>query len=185
MRAFLAVNLGKPMKANIAGFQERLKSRTRGIRWVNPDLLHFTLKFLGEIGTEDPQIFEKPLADLARETRAFHFTLGRLGAFPNRRNPRVIWLGMQSGAEQLSLLAEKVENVLGSSGYSKFSFFVPHLTIGRRKRNADVFFPAEIFQENPGCHPAGYVDRFFLMQSTLRPGGPVYTPLKEFLLDVF
>ena len=185
MRAFLAVNLDRTMKENIAAMQEKLKRRTRGIRWVNPKLLHLTLKFLGDIRAEDLKIFEQPLEELAREMAAFCLTFSRLGAFPSLHNPRVIWIGTQSGSDQLVLLAKKIENVFRPFASFQSTVFVPHLTIGRRRKDADFFFPVEIFRESFDCKYAVHVDRFFLMQSTLYSTGPVYTPVKEFLLDAF
>lgn len=189
MRAFLSVNLHREIKENIAELQDDLKKRTRGIRWVNPELLHLTLKFLGEIRREDLTIFELPLKKLAEEMPPFHLTFKRLGAFPTFRHPRIIWLGTQEGSEQLKLLAEKIEDVFrgfktfqtGRKRSKEENIFIPHLTIGRKRKDEDVFFPAGIFNEDWGCKYALQVDRFFLMESKLYASGPLYAPVKEFL----
>jgi len=182
------------MKEKIAGIQEKLQKRSSGIRWVNPELLHLTLKFFGEIKAEDLQIFEQPLQELAEETAAFHLSFDRLGAFPNLRHPRVIWIGVRDGSDKLELLAEKIEFIFSSlqdyqPGQRKkekeTNIFVPHLTLGRRQRGANLFFPSGIFHEPWDCKYAVHIDRFSLMQSTLYASGPVYTPVKEFLLNTF
>ncbi|NLX91267.1 MAG: RNA 2',3'-cyclic phosphodiesterase [Firmicutes bacterium] len=193
MRAFLAVNLDEKMREKVAEVQEKLKKRTSGIRWVKPELLHLTLKFLGDIRAEELKAFEQHLEKAAREVAAFHLTFNRLGAFPGLRNPRVIWIGTQTGTAQLVLLASKIENIFKSTANFQSASnkvkdttpFVPHLTIGRRQKNSDLLFPMEIFRESFDCKYALHVDRFFLMQSTLYSSGPVYTPVKEFLLDSF
>ncbi len=183
MRAFLSINLDRSVREGIARLQGELGRQTRGIRWVKPDLLHLTLIFLGDIQGGDSRAFAQPLRELAQETAAFRFTLDRLGAFPGIHSPRVIWLGMQSGAEQLIALAKRIEDVLGTFGHFSTGPFVPHLTIGRRKRGADLFSPGEIFKEPLDSPYTVYADRFFLMQSILYPTGPLYTPVKEFLLE--
>ncbi len=191
MRAFLAINLDRKMKELVAGVQDELKKRTRGFRWVNPELLHLTLKFLGEIRSEDLQLFEQPLKELAEKMPPFRLTFDRLGAFPNFRRPRVIWIGAQVGSEQLELLAEKIESVFRSLSFQpdqrkrgkEENIFVPHLTIGRKRKDQDIYFPSEILHEDWNCEYAVSVDRFSLMQSILYASGPVYRPVKEFLLD--
>ena len=180
------------MKEQVAGIQEKLKKRSRGIRWVNPELLHLTLKFLGDIRPEDLQIFEQPLRELAEETAPFQLSFDRLGAFPDLHHPRVIWIGVRDGYDQLKHLAEKMEAIFSSRqdyqcGQRKKgkepNIFVPHLTLGRKQRGATLFFPSEIFSEPWDCNHAVPIDRFFLMQSTLYASGPVYTPEKDFLLN--
>lgn len=193
MRAFLAVNLDQKMREKVAEVQEKLKNRTSGIRWVNPKLLHLTLKFLGDIKAEELNNFEQQLEEAAGEIAAFYLSFNRLGAFPDLRNPRVIWIGTQIGSNQLALLASKIENIFksttnfqsASNRVKDTTPFVPHLTIGRRQKNSGLFFPMEIFRESFDCKYTLHVDRFFLMQSTLYSSGPVYTPIKEFLLGAF
>lgn len=194
MRAFLAVDLDRKMREKVAEVQEKLERRTSGIRWVNPKLLHLTLKFLGDIKAGELNNFEQQLEEAAGEIAAFSLTFNRLGAFPGLRNPRVIWIGTQTGTDQLVLLANKIESAFSSIAklqpasnkqVKETNSYVPHLTIGRRQKNSGLFFPVEIFRESFDCKYTLHVDRFFLMQSTLYSSGPVYTPIKEFLLDVF
>ena len=195
MRVFLAINFDRALQEELAGLQEMLKKRAGGVRWVKPELLHLTLKFLGETRPEDIDISTAPLQAAAQDVTAFNLSLAGLGVFPSIHAPRVVWIGIREGATQTKLLAGKIEEVFSSlglvTGYNKDAkrgqgsgkdAFVPHLTLGRKKREADLDIPKELFKEPWDVKHVCHVDRFFLMKSTLYSSGPVYTPLKEFLL---
>jgi len=191
MRIFLAVNLDHEMQEELIQFQEELKRKIKGIRWVNPQLLHITLKFLGETDEAVAAMLENPLRELAEKTAAFRVSLGRLGAFPSLKDPRVIWLGILEGATELVSLAEGMEEALkkvhpshflDSSGKSTRDKFRPHLTIGRKSKQEAFEADPAIFKERWECRNRLYVDSFYLIKSILRPTGPLYIPIQKFLL---
>ena len=191
MRTFLAINLDHIVKEDLMKIQEELKGRIKGIRWVNPQLLHITLKFLGETDNEQVEMMENPLRELAKKTASFRVSLARLGAFPSSTKPRVIWIGTGEGTAELGSLAKGIGEIFkdlhpsfnGNAARIRNEKFRPHLTIGRRNKNK--VFDAEplIFKERWECRNRLYVDSFYLMKSILRPTGPLYIPLQEFLLN--
>jgi 2'-5' RNA ligase len=195
MRAFLAVNLDRKVKEELAQIQEELKRKIKGIRWVNAQLLHITLRFLGEIDDDLVAMMEDSLKELGEKTASFRVSLARLGAFPSKKEPRVIWIGMDEGTTELSSLTKEIEENLknlhpshpsfynkDNSGKIKREKFLPHLTIGRRNRNEAFEADASIFNERWECRNRLHVESFHLIRSILRPTGPLYTPLREFLL---
>ena len=102
--------------------------------WVKPDNLHYTLRFLGEVGEDGARRAARGGAPRPRRAaRAFDATLGALGAFPNARRARVIWLGMTEGGEPLVALARALERALARRGFDREADkpFSAHLTLGR------------------------------------------------------
>lgn len=188
MRAFLSVNLDGTLKKEFSLIQEDLKKEITGVRWVKPELLHVTLKFLGEIDEEVISTLEAPLNELAKNHTPFSVTFSGLGVFPTFSRPRVIWIGMDKGSEEFARLVQNLEAAMASQ---PFSFpetknggkdFVPHLTLGRAKKNRRPLIPGNVLSRQWKCDIPLTVDRYYLMRSELQPSGPVYTPLKEFLL---
>jgi len=187
MRAFLSVNVDFNLKQELAAMQEQLQKKIKGVRWVNPELLHITLLFLGEIDQKAVSLLEEPLQKVGEQVTPFEVTFEQLGAFPGPKNPRVFWIGIQHGGELRRLAGEVRRAVLSLSQQCRFKIedrdnYRPHLTLGRKKRNEQLTFPLEIFEQQWFCKGSLYVDRFFLMHSRLQPQGPIYTPLKKFFL---
>lgn len=192
MRVFLAVNLQTGLQAELAQIQDRLCKKIRGVRWVAPHLLHITLKFLGEQDAPMLRALEEPLRELGVKTAAFTVSLACLGAFPSLNNPRVFWIGVEEGAQQLCDLAEEIEQRLklinsrqrSGGGPQRVSGqqFRPHITLGRKKKKGEFLgADSDVFAEPRVCKNKLWVDRFYLMQSRLYSTGPVYTPVRKFL----
>lgn len=182
VRAFVAVKLGDACKSNAARVLECLRPEIEGGKWVSADNLHLTLSFLGEI---DPNILAKVAAGLESADVPGPFDLGfrGLGAFPNERKAAVLWAGVSVGADSASLLARGVRVSCAKCGIAPDNReWSAHLTLARFRRpvalaGLEVF--AKLRQTEIGiCE----VDRYFLMQSHLRPGGPEYEVLREYHL---
>ncbi|NLY04503.1 RNA 2',3'-cyclic phosphodiesterase [Candidatus Sordicultor fermentans] len=191
MRTFLAINLEGSVKEELIGIQEQLKSKMQGIRWVNIQNLHITLKFLGEINADTVALMEYPLRELAGQTTSFRVSLTNLGAFPSFKEPRVVWMGIGEGATELSNLAQGIETALKNVPASFHNReipqktnekFLPHLTIGRRSRKEAFKVDPSIFNKRWECENRINVESFYLIESILRPNGPLYIPRQEFLL---
>ncbi len=154
------------------------------IKWVEPENMHITLKFLGETPDSQIPVINRTLREVAGRHASFSFTLEKTGIFGSRYNPRVIWIGMQDAGEMKNL-GEDILNSLHDAGfYRDRQNFVPHLTIGRIKHLENK----KLFQKTIDKYKDTFlqqvtVDRFFLYQSILKRTGPVYIPLKEFLPD--
>lgn len=162
MRAFIAVEISEGARTEVARLQETLITAGADVKWVEPRNLHLTLKFLGEVPEEKIPALTESLGRTAAETPPFSFSLQGVGAFPRMEHPRVIWVGVQEGKEQLVQLAEKV------GGERPFS---PHLTIGRVRSGARLA-PLPFKAGEPIL-----ADRLVLFQSVLSPDGSIYTPL--------
>lgn len=138
LSAFVAVDLSPFNRQAIAKVIRRLDTGDGGIKWVEPDQLHLTVHFLGDVRFADI----KPVCDAVREAVAefdpFDMQLRGIGAFPDLREPRVIWVGIRRGHEELVALQQALDAPLAALGYpSDRTRFRPHVTLGRVKRLGD------------------------------------------------
>lgn len=171
------------MQTNIAATIGGLKDRHPvSVRWVAAQNVHLTLKFLGIARqTELEQVREMLLAEADR-TRTFKIEVGRIGAFPNLRRPRVIWIGVQA-PPPLFDLQKRIEHACRRLHLlSEERPFSPHLTVGRVASNINPTESERLTQtlmEFRSSSNLGVVqvERIALIQSELLPRGAVYTPL--------
>jgi len=184
VRAFVAVNLDQDLKDALAKVQERLKATRADVGWVRPESLHLTLKFLGQVEESRLGAVAEAIAAAATGYGSFRLVLGGVGAFPQPRAARVVWIGVQQGAEALVTLQARVEAGLEALGFAREERpFAAHLTLGRvrgpaRREQLAVALtsiPAEPLREM-------MLHRIDLMKSELGPGGARYTALQTFPL---
>ena len=175
MRVFVAIEISKTqILENIKKFQENVKIDAKPTR---TDQIHFTLQFLGEVDEILCEKIKNALNEISFSE--FEISLNGVGGFPNLKNPRVIWIGIEkNGAEKLISLAKKVEMKLISLGFEQDKKFKPHLTVFRvKKRIGDVSSIMKDFETtNFG---AEIVSKIKLMKSVLSPKGPEYSDLLE------
>ncbi len=133
IRVFIALDISEPARSSLAGVMDRLKEAIpRGARWVDPQGIHLTLKFLGNIDSARTHGILEPLCRIGEESSSFSLSLAGLGVFPNQREPRVLWAGVEGEMEPLASLQEKVEEAMADQGFTRERRgFNPHLTIGR------------------------------------------------------
>jgi len=183
LRLFVAVDLSDEAKRALSGLLSRLKGLDSGVRWVAPENLHVTLKFLGNVEEGKVEAIRGALSGALSGFKPFAIRLKGLGAFPSAKRPRVVWMGVEEGNEELSALARAVEVALERLGFPREGReFVAHVTLGRVKSRASGGLLR--FLERPEGIPEvrQEVREVVLMRSVLRPEGPEYTPLFKFPL---
>ena len=147
-----------------------------GFRWVAPDSLHLTVRFLGWV---EPG----PLDALARALRAltvepYRISLGGLGTFGRGSAVRVVWLGLEEGADGLTRMASEVEALSRAAGFEPEARpYHPHLTLARSRQRRGERLPE---LPPPPELPSWQVTGFRLYRSRLGPGGATYSVLEEF-----
>lgn len=183
-RSFLAIDLPQAIKERLAGQIRTLSPGTSGIKWMEADQIHLTLKFFGSVPRETLDRLSEVTLALTREFQPFRLSLRGVGGFPHIRRPRVIWTGLGRDLETLQKLVGELETGYGRIGTPKEDRpFHPHLTLGRNKTNQ----PNEkLFQRLSGwveeeSEPFG-VNELLLLQSELQPAGPVYSKICSFPL---
>lgn len=178
VRCFMAVDVDEPkLIERMERLQEDLRRLGPGLKLVGRDAMHVTLRFLGEIPQKLVDEVAKALDKL--ENPSFNINLKGLGAFPSLKRPRVIWIGVAEGSEQLIELHRKVEYLLKPLGFKpEGEPFSPHITIARVKRpivsGSLTKFLSLMVDVDVGVQ---HVDSVKLKRSVLTPRGPIYSDI--------
>lgn len=191
VRAFIAIELPEEIRQKLDEIEKQIQMRAgesarKAVRWVSANNMHLTLKFLGEVSAGNLQTLSGMVQNEAARHAAFDFRIAGLGAFPNIRRPRVIWVGAEAHA-RLTALQRAIESGASSLGYpAEERPYSPHLTLGRISQNArpdEIAHVARALQEaKVGELGTVRVRCVNLFRSDLRPSGAVYTVLREFSL---
>ena len=182
MRCFVAIDIDKKTQAAIAELQNDLQSKIKlrnvSIKWVRPEQMHLTLKFLGE--TEEGKIdticaaAEKAVADCEK----FDINISTLGCFG--KPVKVVWAGMENENELLNKLQTGVEDEMEKAGWAKEKRgFNAHLTLGRVKGDPGKVIKDVIYKYGPIAIPAIKTEAICVYKSDLTPQAAIYTNLKR------
>jgi RNA 2',3'-cyclic 3'-phosphodiesterase len=184
MRTFIAVPLPYPCHEMLDHLQQNLRPLGADVRWVPVASIHLTLKFLGEMEPKLLPRLVEMLGASAEPEPALSLRLRGFGGFPNLRNPRVIWCGIEGDIERLARLQEKVESACSELGFAREErSFHPHLTLGRvnGKRNLQGLLDYIKIGADREC--AFAVNHFNVYRSTLAPRGAIYDILATIPLN--
>lgn len=185
IRAFIAVPASDEVRRLVKDVVGNLRWVGADVKWVEPENVHITVKFLGNISQEDAAKLGPALSEALRGTGGFDIAVAEAGTFPRgRKAPRVVWLGLGEGFEALKSVALKVEDVCAGLGFEREArSFKAHLTIGRVRRGSAKL--RELAEAVAGVEfkPLKLkVDRVNLIRSRLSPRGPTYTVLESIAL---
>ncbi|MBU1726324.1 MAG: RNA 2',3'-cyclic phosphodiesterase [Candidatus Omnitrophica bacterium] len=184
MRTFIAIELPQEIKDYLACLQEKLKATGADVKWVAPQNIHLTLKFLGEIDDSKLEKIVGIIGAVSEEKPRFQISISSLGAFPKIQFPRVIWVGVEQGDRETKEIAKTLEEKLQKAGIPKEErAFSSHITIGRTRSGLNTnklaqemnMLGKEIQVKNLGFK----AERITLFKSTLTSKGPIYEILKE------
>lgn len=184
MRLFVAVELPASVRRALGELVRDLERSRADVKWVEEENFHLTLKFLGEVDEARLPEVKEALARVARGAKPFSFEAAGTGAFPSPGRPRVLWVGVGRGAEELGSLAARVDAELARVGFPPEGRpFSPHLTLGRVRSHRGMSDLAGALAR--ACFPAREVpvEEIVLFQSILGRGGPVYTPVGRYRLS--
>jgi 2'-5' RNA ligase len=197
MRIFIGIDLDPEVRERISRFLEGVESFAPDVRWVRPESLHITLKFIGE---QTPERVEAITERLRRvDGGAFEIRSGGYGFFPTAKAPRVFWIGIHGGP-QLAELAQSIDTATAELGIPREDRpYSPHLTLARGGGGRSSGSPKWRKGDGPNATFAvlekrlaamGELDfgsmtahEFILFQSQLSPGGSKYTKLERFALN--
>jgi 2'-5' RNA ligase len=186
-RCFIAVECNNAeIIKRVRDVQDGLTATGGTLKHVEPENIHLTLKFLGEI--------KKPQLDSVSETvseikfNEFNMFVENVGVFPNLRRPSTIWAGISEGVTELTRIFREVDNKLSKLGFERERRrFHPHITISRVRsgKNRDRLVE-ELMRISDYRFGEDKVDKISLKKSVLTPNGPIYTTLAESLkpLDI-
>ena len=197
MRIFIGIDLDPEVRARIARFVEGVQGFAPEVRWVRPESVHITLKFIGEQPPERVEAISERLRRV--EGSAFEIRSGGYGFFPTAKAPRVFWIGIEAGP-QLAEMAENIDMAVADLGIPREDRpFSPHLTLARAGAGRSSGSPKWRHGDGPNTAFAALEKRlaamgeldfgrmraheFILYQSQLSPGGSKYTKLQCFPLQ--
>ena len=184
MRCFIALRVPDAARRRVEEIQEALRRADADVRWVAPEALHLTLKFLGEIGEDAVRDLSASLEEIGRRVRGFGLAYRGVGTFLRRGKPGVIWIGCTGDVDRLSALAKEAERAAEASGIPREDRpFRPHLTIGRTRSSRGARELRAALEMQRDADAGGEeVTEFELIQSTLTAQAPIYVTLARFSL---
>ncbi|MEM3086612.1 MAG: RNA 2',3'-cyclic phosphodiesterase [Halobacteria archaeon] len=180
MRLFLALEIPESVRSRLVQLQGDLPGK---LKLVEPQNIHITLKFLGEVAEPRAADVRGALAPL--ETPAFGAGATGFGVFPGPGNPRVLWAGMGRGAAEAAALSREVDGRLAPLGFPREKRFVPHATLARVKfmdGAGKARLRALLEARRGSVFGEWRVGTVALKKSTLTPAGPLYSDVEVFPL---
>ncbi len=179
LRLFIAVSLSAKQIDQVAALQNQLKHSLKGVRWVKQEGMHLTLSFIGETDPEMLDTIKEIMNRVVTPFSKFKLSISGCGVFPGPSRARVLWLGVEKGAEELTDLAEKLAAGLAEIGLKQEGRkYQPHLTIGRIRQSLEEKMIIEYFlAKNDFKTETAVVEHFELLESRLSSEGAKYRVL--------
>ena len=182
LRTFIALPLDERVRRHIVSLQEELGREQVNVKWVEPENLHVTLLFLGEIDARELPDLCKAVRGVTSELDSFAVEVAGVGCFPNPRRPRTLWIGISDGRAEVVELHDRIEDALLRLGAYRREErgFTPHVTLGRVKSD-DGGGPLRDRLKEQSDWSAGRqeVREVHVMSSETGPKGPTYTVLSR------
>ncbi len=178
-RTFIAVTISPEIRRAAGKLAEMLRPAAGDVKWVEPENLHWTLQFLGDVDVLEIPAVCTAVSTAVTEVESFDLEARGAGAFPAPDRPRTLWVGAGAGAQAMVALHGAIDRKLKRLGYrAEQRRFVPHITLGRAGRNSP---PRPLIRELAGLaeFDAGsmLVDEVTVFASKLTPEGPQYDVL--------
>jgi 2'-5' RNA ligase len=179
IRTFIAVEIDDAVRARAAELIGLLRAAEADVKWVEPQNLHITLQFLGNVPEHMIADACKAVEQGAAQVQPFDLELASAGAFPNVGRPRTLWIGAKSGGEQMAELHDNVALALAELGFQdEDRKFQTHITVGRTrsgKNNAEL---GRLLKQHADFRAGRMrVEKATVFSSKLQHGGPIYEVL--------
>jgi RNA 2',3'-cyclic 3'-phosphodiesterase len=185
IRTFIAVETPPDVRRRTQDLVNRLGRADADVKWVAPDQMHWTLKFLGDV--EDQQINDvcRAVGACVKPFTPFELAVTGAGAFPTLDRPRTIWIGATTGADALAILAGSIEKSLANLGFPKeHRRFTAHLTLGRVRSTRNVRELGQLVKDNADFAAGTMtIDEVTTFSSRLETTGAVHEALSRAPLE--
>jgi 2'-5' RNA ligase len=182
IRGFVAIELPGTVKAFLTEVSGDLKRCRADVKWVRPEGIHLTLKFLGNVRGDLIPAIENALHATLVGQAAMNLQVTGLGAFPGLNKPRVIWAGLKDMSGRMAPLATEIDKALEPLGFEREKRpFSPHLTLGRVRSNSGIRELVEaVRNQMDTAGPQFAADCVIFFESILKPSGAEYYPICSF-----
>jgi 2'-5' RNA ligase len=180
IRSFIAIDLPENIKEELYRLSLDIKSKIDGLRPTQPQNIHLTLKFLGNIPESSIDKIKDALDKTTKDCSKFSIILDKIGIFPNYKFPRVLWVAPEQGIDKIKQVKKKLDNQLILLGISKDQkTFKAHITIARIKYGKKIKTNFQAILENIklDIKSAINIESLHLYKSVLTSNGPIYTKL--------
>ncbi|MBN2583823.1 MAG: RNA 2',3'-cyclic phosphodiesterase [Planctomycetes bacterium] len=178
LRLFIAVELPEAAQRLLAAVARELRQADADVKWSRPENMHLTLKFLGDTPEEFVDEVSSSLDAAATGCPRHTATMSEIGAFPNPRRPRVVWVGLDEPTGRLAALQKAVDEATSDLVPPDPRGFTAHLTLGRVRSGRNVERLAQLMNGYRLTSPVEVpVNEIVLIRSELSRSGPTYTPL--------
>ena len=182
MRAFIAVDVDSRLSYKIQDIQRDLKKTRAPLKMVEPENLHFTFKFFGEVSSSQADQIISVTQQKLENYQSFPLHIKGTGVFPKMEYMRVIWLGIEN-PQRFSEMQKDLDQEFAKMGFKKERSYIPHLTIARVKGPQNKEILAEKIQKLESIEIGEMtVEKLVLKKSELTPVGPIYTDVKNFFI---
>ena len=181
-RTFIAIELNQDIRARLVALQRSLATAAPDVKWVEPENLHVTLLFLGEVDDRELPAVCRAVQDAVAAQPAFPLTVRSAGCFPNVRRPRVLWVGIAQGLHEVVAIHDAVESPLLALGCYRHEDrrYTPHVTLGRRRSEGPAAaLGRALAQHQDWLAGETTVAAVHVMASQLTPHGPAYMVLSR------
>jgi 2'-5' RNA ligase len=164
VRTFLAVAVPQPIRMHVWRIAENERQKDVAVKWVGLDNIHITLKFLGEIDEKQQADISRSMQQIAAQHESFVVNLKGIGCFPNPKYPRVLWVGVDKGSDELCTLAREIDEQLVVFDFRPEKRFHPHVTIARMRKPCVI----------------DHILNQSIATDTLTQQGAIYEPLERY-----
>jgi len=184
IRSFIAIELPEELKLELGRLQEKLKIDRPRIKWVKPEGMHLTLKFLGNVPKPNINDITQAMTESAAKVSPFQLEVGHLGVFPSLKRVQVVWVGLDGELDRIKQLHKSLEAGLSLLGFAAEKRpFSPHLTLARVSNEAPPEerqrFGELIAATNFETDKVITVNSIVLMRSQLTSQGAIYTKISS------
>ena len=186
IRSFLAFELPTEIKEVLNRVYVEMSRSPLDVRWVRTEGIHLTVVFMGDIPESNISPMGGQIGGVCAGYGPFTISLKNMGCFPNSRNPRVLWIGVEGDLERMSRFRDEIQRKLVPFGIQEEKRdFRPHLTLGRFKKPGKKVAETEklLLNYKGLTSPACSLKELIFFKSDLRPGGAVYTKMRSFPLS--
>jgi len=185
IRSFLAFELPVDIKRIIMALSENVRQLPLNVRWLNVTNIHLTIVFMGNVQEEQIRPIQDIVKDVCQRYGPFSIAIKGIGIFGSRRNPRVLWIGLDGAIDRMGYFRDDLQKGLRPFGIKEEKRrFKPHLTLGRFRKGARTGTHLDnlLSKYHDLTSPECIIEELVLFKSDLKPGGAVYSKLKEWPL---
>jgi 2'-5' RNA ligase len=176
VRTFVAVDISERSREALSDLVESIRRKGDGLSWSNPNTYHVTLRFLGDIEGSKLDDVATAVHDASADLSGFSIRFGTTGAFPNLRRPRVLFVGIDEGTDELVSLAASLNAELDRRGFGSEKSFSPHLTVARVRRETPDARVLDRWRTTEFEAPHTRVEEIIVFESQLRSDGARHIP---------